>query len=742
MNGFDEMTSAVTNNQGTVVKSSSRRGGKNVNGDGGGGNIAPDGSALASAGSIPQNFYEKLFEDGKVMTHGYVHGHIHKHKDHTHIHGHIHNHDHDHHNQNLHNNEAANSSGQQENTLESCNEFDDLSLCKDIFCDELDDCFYLQCDNTTEEEKIVCADECWGSCDCEDASDSGSDKHVGNAKCCENPGCLSNTIDPKNSMICTDPSCTDSELEHKPLLDCCNAPEEEYYNHENSLCGLQMSKKPLFEDLINRAHKSLELNEEIGPMIKKQKLEQGRRDVGESIDLHFPHVCHPTPEVSDGSNSFNEVNQAQPNLSANHHHVHQSCFHASIPNAEESPETISDNKVMSDYDFYIQFNNFKSFLDSSKNDIQQATNNEFAMFNDPEFPQEINNSQIPNTTSPTYSCQWDNCFKKVSDGTIMKHLVNHHIGQEYDLRDKPSKSMDFQASYQCEWNDCNYMNTDLDSLIDHLNCHKGNTEFSHDENIAILTPSSSGKSTASSPKNSSTIPNASSASDVNITSIKFLPQTRNSKECCSTLIDPTFTCKWQIGTDEFGKPIHCGRTHDLSGDLHNHLIDDHIGLGKSTYTCNWVGCDRHNGKCFRQRQKLLRHIHIHTNFKPCKCEICGSTFAVDSMLKQHLRIHSGEKPFTCSVCGKTFATGSSLSIHNRIHTGEKPLMCKWPGCGKRFSESSNLTKHMKIHTKAFDCEICGAQFDKKANYTKHIKLHKKSSTTGPNVTSGVVLANV
>lgn len=677
--------------------------------------------------TIPSAFYEKLLEDRKVWTHGYLHGHIHRHKDHTHIHGHIHNHDHDHHNQQT----QLTESGPLTHGFDSgaCNEFEEYPLCDDIFCDELDDCFYFQCDGTKEEERLLCSDECVKEIDDHTDCDDSRTKEDGCkdcVKCCEDPSCLDTSSNIKEKNICNDPSCIEGEVHNNSSFECCQ--DALGYNHENNLCDLQLSKKSIFENLINKAHNSLETKETSGepePSLKRRKLQHDTQENETNLQVHFPHLCHPTPEINNSLNVSNELY----NLPSNHHHVHQSCFHASIPNFDNNAlealtdENLGGEKSMSDYDFFIQFNNFNNFLDLQKHGQQgNISGNGFSMLENP-VELKIPDSQLSeDSTSPKYSCQWDNCFKTISDGTFMKHVVDQHIGQEYNLNNKQLKPESL-GPFQCEWNECNYMNTDLNSLLEHLNCHKRN-DNPLEENINMLTPTSTDKSNILSPNNPS-FSQSKVSNDINITSIKVSPQHKNNS-CCSHAIDKDFTCKWQTGFDEVtGSPILCNRIHSNSGELHSHLVDDHIGLGKSLYSCNWVGCERHNGKGFRQRQKLLRHIHIHTNHKPCKCEICGSTFAVDSMLKQHLRIHSGEKPFKCTICGKTFATGSSLSIHNRIHTGEKPLVCKWPGCGKRFSESSNLTKHMKIHMKAFDCEICGELFDKKAHYTKHMKLHKK-----------------
>lgn len=544
--------------------------------------LAPDPGTTAST-TMSQELYDKIVNNQVVLTHGYVHGHIHKHQDHTHIHGHIHNHDHDHHH-----------SPKQLDL--SCMEFNEIDLCDDILCDELDDCYFHSCDDSHEE----CSEQ----------------------KCCA--------------------PVLESQLYLEPM------------GHTNNLCDLQLNKKPIFEDLIDNVHRSVD-----EPPRKRIK--------SEKVELHFPHPCHPSLAAP----------TQDPHAGSLHHHMHQLCFHTRIPNASD-PE-----KPLSDYDFYIQFDNFSKYLELQSLPMLKE------LFQD------------------TFPCKWDNCYRRVTDDTLMKHLLSDHITPEFSKH----------GLYQCEWNECNFINDDFDLLISHLNCHKGKHSI---EGVATpaLTPISMSKSLDSSPHDFPDL-QPTKKEGLNITSMKIKPIPHRE----APPIDPEFRCNWQIGTEPDGKPIACGKAHADAGALHNHLIDHHIGLGKSIYHCNWVGCERNHGKSFSQKQKLLRHIHIHTNHKPCRCTICGAAFAVELMLKQHHRIHLGEKPYECPTCGKRFSTSSSLSIHNRVHTGEKPLVCKWPNCGKRFSESSNLTKHMKLHTKLFKCEVCGEHFDKKPALTKHQRVH-------------------
>lgn len=549
---------------------------------------------------------------------------------HGYVHGHIHKHkDHTHIHGHIHNHD---------HDLNQLNPCDYQLDCNDIFCDDLDN---------TNSTNDTSTDNCNYFIDCND------------------------------------------QIYQQDL--CCEDPLPDVYCQPSS-------NKLIFNDVINNVNQNINY--------KKQKISQ-------DFQIHFPHDCHPNEydnnAINDNDSKKSNDNDKNDNDNANNHHFHQLCFHATIPNENETdsgkvtditsnsfpsqtplpppvqPTSEQSNKqLLSDYDFFVQFNNFNQLINQ--------------------------NHSLELIPTDNFSCQWDNCFKRINDSNFIDHLVQDHINQEFI---EPSKT------YHCEWKNCNFHNDNLKGLLSHINNHKLGLDKVED----ILNQ----KNPAFPILQSSLTPNSNSPESVNITQMKIMPK----KKCTVGVLDENYTCKWQVGKDSDGNPIPCNHTHKSPGDLQNHLINDHIGSGKSLYNCQWICCERHNGKVFTQRQKLLRHIHIHTNYKPCKCELCGATFAVDSMLKQHLRTHSGEKPFECQICHKKFATSSSLSIHNRVHTGEKPLVCKYPNCGKRFSESSNLTKHMKIHMKSFTCEICGEEFDKKPNYTKHLKLHKDDQLNNP-----------
>ncbi|AGO12187.1 AaceriAEL174Wp [[Ashbya] aceris (nom. inval.)] len=265
----------------------------------------------------------------------------------------------------------------------------------------------------------------------------------------------------------------------------------------------------------------------------------------------------------------------------------------------------------------------------------------------------------------TLRCLWDDC------STVHPNLLDL---QSHMLKDHIS-STTVEADFPCRWKDCDFLSTDTDSLINHVNGAHG---------IGF---------------------------DIQFLDEKAL-QLQNcnhcESHCSSNAIEPsadgTFRCLWDTCTD-------CFSTRQA---LNDHIVSSHVPSGRSAYQCNWAGCAKH----FTQRQKLLRHIKVHTGHKPCSCPHCPKTFSTDDILAQHIRTHSGERPFHCHYCRKQFSTSSSLRVHIRTHTGEKPLSCAV--CGKRFNESSNLSKHMKIHERKYMCKLCKRSFDRLPQYNSHV----------------------
>ncbi|XP_029055768.2 zinc finger protein 70-like isoform X1 [Osmia bicornis bicornis] len=146
----------------------------------------------------------------------------------------------------------------------------------------------------------------------------------------------------------------------------------------------------------------------------------------------------------------------------------------------------------------------------------------------------------------------------------------------------------------------------------------------------------------------------------------------------------------------------------------------HIRVHSDKRPCRCDLC----GKSYRIEQDLARHIRdVHEGLKKYACDICGRAFANKGAKDDHRRIHTGERPYACEHCPKMFRTLNSIYIHNRVHTDYKPHKCSY--CGKHFRSRQRLTHHETTHTgiKAFACEICGKTFSVKGEVVRHRAIH-------------------
>ncbi|XP_011202944.2 zinc finger protein 431 [Bactrocera dorsalis] len=132
-------------------------------------------------------------------------------------------------------------------------------------------------------------------------------------------------------------------------------------------------------------------------------------------------------------------------------------------------------------------------------------------------------------------------------------------------------------------------------------------------------------------------------------------------------------------------------------------------------------------KQFRGNNDLRRHMLIHSDERPYKCEQCGNCYRQAVNLRNHINCaHTNQRQFACAQCPKMFAVKERLRLHMRLHSGEKPYAC--PVCEKRFARGGHLKQHVISHhkdsTKQYICEKCSTAFSTPSNLRAHMDRHE------------------
>ena len=131
-------------------------------------------------------------------------------------------------------------------------------------------------------------------------------------------------------------------------------------------------------------------------------------------------------------------------------------------------------------------------------------------------------------------------------------------------------------------------------------------------------------------------------------------------------------------------------------------------------------------------KNLKKHLKLHLEIKPYKCDECEMSYSRSDHLQRHLITHSSDpKPFPCELCIQRFSNKSHLNRHvKNIHgEGEKNIY-KCDQCDMSFNKKHKMTKHMNqdhsdTSNNKYKCyyPFCHRIYHSKGKLDTHIEKH-------------------
>ena len=248
------------------------------------------------------------------------------------------------------------------------------------------------------------------------------------------------------------------------------------------------------------------------------------------------------------------------------------------------------------------------------------------------------------------------------------------------------------------------------------------------------------------------------------------------KSSCHSKHSPKTPSKVPTKSSESSSPVpHC---NELSGKL---LLNDGKVIDLSTVLPGHGDCP----VCGKVISNVRRHVIVHSQVKPYKCDKCETMFSFREAWKKHMevqhkikvpggRIIRGKKipadkasckmekpvqttettgfrkpaPFSsgqsrkkdishkkldipceklhqCGTCKKVFSSSQALMKHELLmnHSNANNHVCK--KCGRVYKDEKQLLLHFRFHISqsSMNCNQCKRQFLSKGALNKHMKKH-------------------
>lgn len=182
----------------------------------------------------------------------------------------------------------------------------------------------------------------------------------------------------------------------------------------------------------------------------------------------------------------------------------------------------------------------------------------------------------------------------------------------------------------------------------------------------------------------------------------------------------------------------CGLRFQTNFDMNQHKLDMHEANKK--FICETCG------RKFRREDNMKLHLKTHqkrVNDPELQCKTCHKYFATKDSLKLHTKfMHSDEKPCVCEICGHRTRQMGSLRHHMKVrHSDDRPYECEWEGCNKTFKIYQVWQSHSQTHALAkgdiekaksygrlHHCNVCFKYFPCRTDMNNHMLIHSDART--------------